>query len=268
MPELPEVETIVKELQPVLTGKTFQKIDILWQRSVVGDPELFAKELVAHSIKKVFRRGKYICFLLDDDRHLTVHLRMTGKLLYTASENDNKHLRVRFTFCEDCVLHFIDMRKFGRIKLWPAGQLLLPDLGPEPLDSEKVSSVLRAAKSNRAIKTLLLDQHFLVGVGNIYADEALFAAGIHPQTPAARVPKDKLERLSRELPEILKEAIRNKGTTLSDYRPPESSSGRNQLYLKVYGREDLPCPKCRTPIQRIKINARSSHFCPKCQPVM
>ena len=268
MPELPEVETIVKELRPVLTGKTFRKIDILWQRSLVGGPERFEKELVDHSIEKVFRRGKYICFLLDDGRHLTIHLRMTGKLLYAAGEDENKHLRVRFTFCEDCILHFIDMRKFGRIKLWPAGQPLLPDLGPEPLDSERVRHVLIGTRSRRAIKTLLLDQHVLAGVGNIYADEALFAAGIHPQTPAARVPESKIKRLSRELPEILQAAIRNKGTTLSDYRPPESSSGRNQLYLKVYGRENQPCPDCRTPIQRIKIDARSSHFCPTCQPVL
>jgi formamidopyrimidine-DNA glycosylase len=265
MPELPEVETIVNELKPVITGKTLQKIDVFWRRSVVGDPEVFINESVNRTIEKVFRRGKYICFLFDDGRRLTIHLRMTGKLLYATSEKEKKHLRVRFTFCEDCKLYFIDTRKFGRMKLLQAGQPLLPELGPEPLDAETVYGVLTGTKSIRAIKTLILDQHILAGVGNIYADEALFAAGIHPQTPAAKAAKNKIRRLSRELPEILRTAIRNKGTTLSDYRPPESSSGSNQFYLKVYGRKDQPCPKCGAPIQRIVINARASHFCPGCQ---
>lgn len=268
MPELPEVETIVRELRPVLTGKTFRGIDVYWQRSVRGDAKQFIKELTNNMVEDVFRRGKYICFALTDERHLTIHLRMTGRLVYSPEKKENKHLRVRFTFCEDCVLHFIDMRKFGRMQLWQANQPLLPDLGPEALDTGRVLRVLAATKSTRAIKTLILDQRFLAGVGNIYADEALFAARIHPRIPANKVPKKKLRRLSRELPRILHAAIVNKGTTLSDYRAPESGSGSNQFYLKVYGREKQPCLECNTPIQRVRINARSSHFCPRCQPVI
>jgi formamidopyrimidine-DNA glycosylase len=266
MPELPEVETIVRELRPVLPGKTFQKIDIYWQRSVKGDAEQFVEELTNSTVGDVFRRGKYTCFALTDGRHLTIHLGMSGRLIYSPDEKENKYLRARFTFCEDRLLHFSDMRKFGRMQLWQANQSLLPDLGPEPFETERVLHLLSETKSTRAIKTLLLDQRFLAGVGNIYADEALFAAGIHPRTPANKVPKNRLRRLSLELPQILKKAIANKGTTMSDYRTPESSSGSNQFYLKVYGRENQPCSTCSTLIKQIRINARSSHFCPRCQP--
>ncbi len=265
MPELPEVETIVQELRPVLTGKTIQDIEISWPRSITGSQEVFKTTLTGRTVKKIFRRGKYICFTLDDKRLLTIHLRMSGKLLFAPCEKDNKHLRVKFVFPGDCALYFCDMRKFGRMKLWQPEEPLLPQLGPEPLDAETAWSVLKETKSRRAIKNLLLDQQVLAGIGNIYADEALFAAGIHPQTPAATVSKTKLKRLSKTLPEILKAAIINKGTTFSDYRPPKTASGSNQFYLKVYGRENQPCPECDTPVRRLKINGRSSHFCPKCQ---
>ncbi len=265
MPELPEVETIVRQLRPVLIGKTFQKVTVHWNRSVVGDAQALAGELTGRSIMDIFRRGKYICFSLDDGRNLVIHLRMSGRLVYSPAEKDNKYLRVTFVFCEDCMLHFIDMRKFGKIRLYTSRQPLLPGLGPEPLEVEIVEKALSETKSGKAIKTLLLDQSFLAGIGNIYADEALFAAGIRPRTPALRVSKARRRRLAAAIPLVLQAAIHHEGTTLSDYRPPGSERGNNQFYLKVYGRENQPCTKCGSNIRRMKINGRSAHFCPRCQ---
>ncbi len=276
MPELPEVETIVRALRPGITGKTISHVEIFWPRSIVGDCGAFINHVTGREISEVFRRGKYICLLLDDGGHLTIHLRMTGKLIYCPGEKDKKHLRVRFLFNGntvgvgskspgECSLHFIDTRKFGKCQLWPAGEALLPALGPDPLDPGVVLDVLKKITSTRAIKTVLLDQHLLAGIGNIYADEALFAARLHPLTPAREISSIKRGRLSRVLPVILAAAIENKGTTLSDYRLPSSSSGSNQHFLKIYGRDKQPCPNCQTLIRRIVVNGRSSHFCPRCQ---
>jgi formamidopyrimidine-DNA glycosylase len=141
-------------------------------------------------------------------------------------------------------------------------------LGPEPLNSQTVFRVLKSLKTTRFIKTVLLDQHVLAGIGNIYADEALFLAGIHPQAQLAQIEEAAIRRLSRGIPGILKQAIKNKGTTLSDYQTPDSGTGNHQNSLKVYGREGLSCYTCGTVINRIKINGRSSHFYPQCQARM
>ncbi|MCP4148392.1 MAG: DNA-formamidopyrimidine glycosylase [bacterium] len=264
MPELPEVETVVRGLEPVLKGKTIQKIAISWSRTITGEDAVFLRALEGGQVSHVSRRGKYICIYCMD-RVFTVHLRMTGKLLLRIEEKERKHLRVEFVFKEGLSLYFVDTRKFGRIQLWPKGVTLLPDLGPEPLEAKTVLRVLRAVESRRAIKTVLLDQKVLAGVGNIYADEALFLAGIHPATPAVEVPLSKRALLSKKIPLILNESIKNKGTTISDYRTSEGTEGGNQFFLKVYGRKGEPCPKCRTPVERTVINQRSSHFCPSCQ---
>lgn len=265
MPELPEVETIVRELKPIITGKTVQGISIMWERTVDANHDEFLEKLKGHSITSVNRRGKYICMHLETGDVVTIHLRMTGKLLFELTEKDKTHLRVTFTFSDQSNLYFVDIRKFGRIKLWQKCKPLLPQLGPEPLDEKTIHAVLTDTRSRRAIKTLLLDQHVLVGIGNIYADEALFLAGIHPATPAYRVHRAGLRKLSKRIPEILGKAIKNKGTTISDYRKTDSSSGQNQYFLNVYGRENKKCRSCETSIVRITLNNRSSYFCPDCQ---
>lgn len=265
MPELPEVETIVRELRPVISGKTVRQVAIRWPRTVDGHRKQFKEALTNKKLTRIDRRGKYLCFYLQDEQCLTIHLRMTGKLVFQPDEKDKKHIRVVFRFSDRSALFFVDMRKFGRMKLWPASGPLLPHLGPEPLEEKTVLRVLAGQTSRRAIKTLLLDQAILAGVGNIYADEALFMAGIHPLTPAGKVSKRRLVKLSRSLPEILKIAIRNNGTTISDYRTTDSLKGSNQFFLNVYGRPGGPCYKCGTPVVRIAINNRGSHFCPKCQ---
>jgi len=264
MPELPEVETIVNELRPLVEGKTLQSIKIYETRSIEGSRKTFTTALKNKKITRVFRRGKYICFCLENGSHLTIHLRMTGKLLQKPAETDKKYLRAAFVFSEKFYLYFVDVRIFGKIKLWPVGDLL-PMLGPEPLNSQTVFRVLTSLQTTRFIKTVLLDQHVLAGIGNIYADEALFLAGIHPQAQLSQIGETAIRRLSRAIPRILKQAIKNKGTTLSDYQTPDSGIGNHQNSLKVYGREGEPCYTCGTVITRIKINGRSSHFCPQCQ---
>jgi formamidopyrimidine-DNA glycosylase len=268
MPELPEVETIVNELKPLVEGKTLFSIKIYENRSIEGTRKALNTALKNKKLTRLFRKGKYICFCLENGSHLTLHLRMTGKLLQKPKKKDRKHLRAKFVLSEKFSLYFVDMRIFGKIKIWPEGETLLPMLGPEPLDSQTVFRVLKPLKTTRFIKTILLDQHVLAGIGNIYADEALFLAGIHPQAQLSHIIEADIRRLSREIPRILKQAIKNKGTTLSDYQTPDSGTGNHQNALKVYSREGLPCYTCGTVITRIKINGRSSHFCPQCQAQM
>lgn len=265
MPELPEVETIVRQLQPAVTGKTIRELTIYWPRTVEGDHDAFRHMTRDQVIRSISRRGKYICVHLANEHIITIHLRMTGKLVFETDEKDKPYIRAVFQFSDGSYLYFVDIRKFGRIKPWFPGHPLLPQLGPEPLDSDIIYRVLSASGSVRAIKTLLLDQTVLAGVGNIYADEALFQAGIHPAARANKVAKKRLRQLSRCLPEILKKAIAHHGTTISDYRTVTREQGENQFHLKVYGRTGLPCPHCHTAIHRITLNNRSSHFCPECQ---
>ena len=265
MPELPEVQTIVNELIPLVEGKTFKTARIYEDRCIDGRRENFTNALENMKITRLYRRGKYLCFALENGSHLTIHLRMTGKLLQHPDKKEQKYIRAKFTFNDKLNIYFVDVRKFGHIQLWPANEPFLPKLGPEPLDSRVVYKTLESLRSTRFIKTLLLDQHTLAGVGNIYADEALFRAGIHPQAHLSEIKPATLKKLSTELPRLLIEAIKNKGTTLSDYRTPDSKTGNHQNFLKVYDRKGLPCFTCGTPISRIVFNGRSSHFCPKCQ---
>lgn len=265
MPELPEVETIVRQLQPVVTGKSVKAVSILWHRTVTGDHDKFKAALIGSRLIRIARRGKYICLFTGTGDCITIHLRMTGRLKFQLDEKEKNYTRAVFDFQDGSSLYFIDVRKFGRIMLWPKGSPLLPQLGPEPLEETPVFAALSGLTSIRAIKTVLLDQTVLAGVGNIYADEALYLAKIHPATPAAKVSKRKLKTLSRFIPEVLQSAIHHDGTTIIDYRSTGGSEGRNQFYLNVYGRIGQPCGSCGTEIQRIRLNNRSSHFCPKCQ---
>jgi formamidopyrimidine-DNA glycosylase len=265
MPELPEVETIVRQLCRQIKGKTLASVRVLWLRTIEGRKAEFCRRLRGMTIAGVSRRGKYIGIEGGDGTFFTVHLRMTGKLVGELSAVDRRHLRLQFTFSDGTKLHFVDARKFGRLRLWPCRGDSCPGLGPEPLRSAAVSSALRKLKTRRPIKSVLLDQTVLAGIGNIYADEALFAAGIHPLTPAAALSAGQQERLAASVPRILKQAIGRRGTTLRDYRSVDDRSGENQEHLFAYGHYGKPCLVCGTPIQRIRINGRSSHFCPCCQ---
>ncbi len=261
MPELPEVETIVRELQH-LVGKTFRGFRLHNTGSLKGRLADFFRALQNRRLEALSRRGKYICFHLAGGLTFTIHLRMTGKLLWTLGEKDRPYVRAEFRFDDGSQLFFIDVRKFGRIVLWNGRRALLPQLGPEPLQAAEVLQVLEKLITSRPIKSVLLDQTVLAGVGNIYADEGLFRAGVHPRTPAGRLSRAKRERLSRALPQVLNAAIQRRGTSLSDYRTPDNRRGQNQEHLRVYGREGLPCPRCGRIIKKERLVGRSLPLLP------
>jgi formamidopyrimidine-DNA glycosylase len=224
-------------------------------------------------VTQISRRAKYIVCPLDSGAVLTVHLRMTGRLFLAAGQQEaDKHTRAILDLDSGTSLHFRDPRKFGRMRLMSPEEYAALDarLGPEPLDPTFTAGVLavRATARKRArIKPLLLDQHFLAGLGNIYADEALFRARLHPLRRAGSLSAEEVERLQRAIVAVLREAIEAEGTTLSDggYRFGEDQSGGFAERLRVYGRTDQPCLVCGHPIRRLRIASRSSHICPQCQ---
>jgi formamidopyrimidine-DNA glycosylase len=264
VPELPEVETVVRELQD-LCGESIQSIDVLWPRTVDGELNDIKKSILNSSIQRVHRRGKYILWDFSDGSCMSVHLRMTGKLVFEPTEKDLKHLRVQLEFKSGLTLSYIDIRKFGRWHWWPKGEPLLPKLGVEPLAVDSVFNAINGLKTQREIKKVLLDQNILAGVGNIYADEALFASKIHPSKPACKLSTKECQALATEIPRILHASIANMGTTLSDYRTTKNIGGENQHTLKVYGQTGRECSECKEVIVRIIVGARSTHFCPRCQ---
>jgi len=264
MPELPEVETVVRELKS-LEGKFFSRVVVHWDRTIEGSTVEFLEQLRRKQIAVVFRRGKYICIELNTGDRITIHLRMTGKCIFEPSERDRNYSRVEFIFSDRSTLYFVDTRKFGRIKWWPKQEEFLSQLGPEPLESEAVLKAFLSCKSNREVKKVLLDQAILAGVGNIYADESLFLARIHPMMPFVEVSRLKLKRLAETIPVVMRQAIENMGTTLSDYRNTKNMGGENQNYLKAYGQTGEPCCRCKTKIEKIVIGQRGTHFCPRCQ---
>ena len=264
MPELPEVETVVRELKVLESGK-IEQLHVYWPRTLEGSPTNFQKNLCGSILSKIFRRGKYLVFESDKGFAFTIHLRMTGKLIFNPAPKDLPYVRVRLDFSDGRQLYFVDVRKFGRWKLWPKSDELLPDLGPEPLNKKSVREALSQLKTSREIKKVLLDQSVLAGVGNIYADEALFAAKVHPCRPANKLTTENIHALATAIPAILKASIKNMGTTLSDYRNTKNVGGENQHYLKVYGQTGRPCSICSSAIEKMTIGQRSSHFCPSCQ---
>ncbi len=265
MPELPEVETIVRQLRRRIKGKTLASMRVHWRRAIEGRHGEFCRRLRGMTVASVCRRGKYIGIAGEDGTFFTIHLRMTGKLVEHLAAGERKHLRLALSFVGGSRLFFVDARKFGRLRLWPCRSAACPGLGPEPLRNAVVLSALRGLRTRRPIKSVLLDQGVLAGIGNIYADEALFAARIHPLTPAVSLSDVQQRRLASVIPQVLKQAICRCGTTLRNYRTVADQSGENQEHLNVYGRAGLPCFACGAPVARIRIAGRSAHFCPGCQ---
>lgn len=238
-------------------------------------PDQFRRLLPGHGFLSVRRRGKYILIDLDEDASLVCHLRMSGRLLIRgkgAGANDARFLRVKMPLASGRQLHFEDMRVFGRLWYKPRGVCLeevvpaLSELGLEPLTDLTAAKlkVLFAGKK-QAVKTTLLDQTLIAGVGNIYADEALFLTGVHPQTSAGDLTARSLGRLVESIQLVLSRGIESGGSTLRDYVNAEGVNGNYQNQAWVYGREDEPCLKCGREIVRVKVAGRSSHFCPGCQ---
>ncbi len=271
MPELPEVETIRRDLLPSVTGRTItsawvsEKAPRLVQLIA---PAEFERLLPGHRIEDVSRRGKYLIFNLDREMLWVVHLRMTGRLRHSDSECEpDAHLRAKFSLDDGAWLCFSDVRKFGMMWLVDDWALVHSGLGPEPLDGEFETAAFASLLKRRAapIKSLLLDQTVLAGIGNIYADEALFAAGIDPRKPANKVTRPKAERLHDAIIAVLHEALGDRGSSFRDYVDGRGNEGRHQLKVKVYQRTDQPCYTCGTPIRRVVVGGRSTHFCPGCQ---
>jgi formamidopyrimidine-DNA glycosylase len=274
MPELPEVETYVRELAPVLSGRTIVGADVRWPRTIAAPaPEAFADAVAGQRFERFGRRGKYMLFDLASGDTLIVHLRMTGKLQPQAGDAPvDKHTHVLFDLDDGQRLHYHDTRKFGRIWLVADPGPVLAKLGPEPLGDEFSSAEFAAALATRkaAIKALLLDQSIVAGVGNIYADEALYLAGIEPARRGGELHEQEIKRLHRAVQTVLRRGIEYQGSSLGgsslqNYIRPGGEQGGFQEEFNVFRRTGQPCPACGTPIERITIAQRSTHFCPECQ---
>ena len=280
MPELPEVETVRRGLNQVTLNQPVLGGEVLLERTIAYPTAAeFLAALTETTIAQWHRRGKYLLAELrwqsGETGYLGVHLRMTGQLLWVAqSEPMQKHCRVRLLFPEQRELRFVDQRTFGQMWMVPPGKLPeaivsgLANLGPEPFSAafsvEYLQSRLRDRQ--RPIKNALLDQTLVAGIGNIYADEALFLSRIQPQTLCAKLTEDQMKRLHGAILEVLQAAIDARGTTFSDYRDVAGTNGNYGGIAWVYDRKGQACRVCATPIERLKLAGRSAHFCPTCQP--
>ena len=275
MPELPEVETIVRKVRPHLVGRTFARAEVLWERTVDRPTAAaFCRALVGCTVHSVTRRGKYLLFALSSGDTWLVHLRMTGKFfVYAAGDTPpvSTHTRARFTLDNGLHFHYDDQRKFGRFYLARDPVEVVGHLGPEPLEVAFTVAWLTEALHGRRgeIKRLLLDQTYIAGLGNIYVSEALWQAGIHPQRSAGTLTPTEATRLHTAIIAALQEGITNGGTSLGDrqYVYPDGGLGRQQERLMVYDRAGATCSRCGYAIERLVQGQRSTYFCPVCQGV-
>lgn len=270
MPELPEVETVVRELRPHLLGRRIGDVNVNWARTIAipaEDVARFRAGVCGREIVGLGRRAKFVIMALDDGQHLLFHLRMSGRLVI-APHGQSQHLRVRFDLAGGGALYFYDQRKFGRVWLVDDPELVVGSMGPEPLAETLTLEQFRALFHRRRgmIKPLLLNQRFLAGLGNIYTDEALFRAGLHPQRRADTLSEAELERLHRAIQEVLDQALAHHGTTFDGiFVRPQGEEGRQQEGLLAYGQAGRPCVRCGTSIERIVVAGRGTHLCPRCQ---
>jgi len=270
VPELPEVETIRRDLLSRVVGRTFSHIRVLPGAERVvqwPSPAEFCRALPGRRIEDVSRRGKYLLFRLSDGCCLIIHLRMTGAILHRSKDAaEDPHLRICFSLDDNSELRYTDLRKLGSMWLVKEPEAIVGKLGPDALEGVTWQT-LRALTDGRsaAIKAVLMDQRALAGLGNIYSEEALLLAGIHPRRPAKSLAADELRRLGKAIREVLLEAMGHRGSSFRDYVDAEGQEGEHQWHVKVYRRTGEPCYRCGTPIERIKVSGRSTHFCPRCQ---
>jgi len=297
MPELPEVETTIRELKGEIIGLKILDFWTDWPKAIKGQkPESFKNQIKGKRILNISRRAKMLIFDLSDNAFLLAHQKMTGHFLVGKWEyaprakrkwqsvdvghlqdRVNDYIHIMFWLNNGRQLAFSDLRKFGWVSLYKNTKLKdiaeIKLLGPEPLSKKFTVDVLKRqlTKTRRPIKQTLMDQKIIAGIGNIYADESLFLSKIHPLTPANKLSFRKIKELHEAIQSTLKIAIKNKGTTIlsgaEEYRLPMGERGKYQEMRKVYRREGEPCPRCGEKIKRIKIGQRSTHFCPKCQRI-
>lgn len=267
MPELPEVETIKNELAPHVLGKIIAGLTVIDSKIVQKLPvPQFISGVTGRKITSLERRGKYLIFHLDNGKKLIYHLRMTGSLIINPGESD-KYRRIIFHLDNGDNLVFTDRRRLGVIWLADSKEDVIRKMGLEPFDEQFTVSYFKELLKKRTapIKAVLLDQHFLAGVGNMYADEALFLAGIHPEKIAGRLTGKQIDKLHSAIKSVLQKAIDNKGASVDTYRRPDGVNGTAQDEFNVAHQLGKPCPVCGRPIQRIAIRNRGSYFCPHCQ---
>src|SRR6478736_1806473 len=268
MPELPEVETVARDLRPLITGATIVDVTTFWPRTLRGiTPEAFADGIAGRRIESVGRRGKQLVIELSGDALMTIHLKMTGQLFVVPQGgHEDPYVRLVLTLEGGREIRFRDIRKFGRIGLYLAAEDTFAAIGPQPLSDDFTVTVFRRrlrARKGR-LKPLLLDQTFIAGVGNIYADEALWAARLHPLRTARTLRPADERHLWLEIRRILAEAVIRRGSSIDDYTAPDGD-GEMQDHLMVYQRTGEPCPRCGRPIKRIVVGGRSTHLCSWCQ---
>jgi formamidopyrimidine-DNA glycosylase len=273
MPELPEVEVVRLGLAPRLLGRCFLRVEA-GEKSLRRQSPLreLQRWLVDRKITDLSRRGKYLVFTLEGGATLLVHLGMTGHLLLGSEDRPIPplpHIHLVFHLEGGLELIYQDVRRFGQVLIFPPGIEAAPlnEVGREPFSREVTARWLadQARGRSRPIKNFLLDGRIMAGIGNIYACETLFAAGLHPETPAGRLTREDWSRVLKETRRILKEAISQGGTTVSNYLNSQGQAGLFQVRLRVYGKEGEPCPRCGAPIARLVQAGRSTFYCPKCQ---
>jgi len=287
MPELPEVETIVRDLNKKIHNQTIKNVVINYSKAILPlSPTTFNRRLKNNQIIKVTRRAKIIIIHLSDNLFLLIHLKMTGQLIYVPTQGKviygghpqvggglnlpNKYTRIIINFIDGSTLYFNDLRKFGWLKLVEKIKMdaMLKSHGPEPLSKHFSETTLKAIFSrylNRTIKQTLLDQTLLAGLGNIYVDEACFLAKLKPDRKNSTLTKNEIEKLRNSIIAILKLAIKKKGTSAKNYLTASGTPGGFVKYLNVYGRAKDLCHVCNHPIEKIKHAGRGTHFCPQCQ---
>lgn len=271
MPELPEIETIRLGLEPELPGRSFTAAKVVRAEALaLPDPAAFERQLPGHTIAKLGRHGKFLLIHLTDGCALVVHLRMTGRLLLREpGAPPDQPLSVWLQLDDGRELRYTDVRRFGRLWLVEDWRTVVVHCGPDAFDQALGPPELAARLAGRAapIKSLLLDQRILAGVGNIYADETLHQVGIHPRRPAGSLSADEVARLLDAVRAVMRASVGNGGTTFSWYRDAWGRRGENESALRVYDRDGQPCLTCGTAIARLVLSNRSAHYCPRCQPL-
>ena len=271
MPELPEVETVRRTVLPHIQNRIIKKVVINHKDVLDGmEPETFARIFKDNAVAEIRRRGKYLILVLQGGEEIILHFRMTGQLVFFEDElPELSHIHAVFYF-DKGGFYYRDVRRFGGFSVIGAGGSMekgLKELGPEPMDKEFDFDYVRDKfnRSSGSVKAKLLDQHFAAGIGNIYADEILFACGIYPETPCKEVTDDEVKSIIKHAAAILNESIKNRGTTFRDYRDGSGEKGSNQNYLKVFRRWGQQCVNCGTTLEKLKCAGRSTTYCPNCQ---
>ncbi len=273
MPELPEVETVRRQLQPLLAGRRILGFNVMpgAERLLRGRSDFeISAQLHGCTFTTVDRRGKYLALNLDSGQVVVVHLRMTGSLRFRQREHEEEPFtRAVFDLDQGDQLRFVDVRKFGTIDLVERLQEALPELGPEPLSDDFTPEAMWHALRGRQqpIKAALLDQRNIAGIGNIYADEALFLSHLNPEAPAGSLRPAERHALHAAIQQTLRDGVEHGGASFRDYTDVDGAQGEQQYFVRVFRRTDEPCDDCSSTIRRIVVGGRATHFCPKCQPV-